>query len=311
MNKQEELVINGQVIPEGYFLNNWFASRFDANKNVLLVVVGATGSGKSYSCIGMAESWYKYRFKNKEFPLENIVFSLGEGARRLKGETLEKGEFIIVEEAGVVANALDFQNKLVRLFNYILQSVRCKNIGIIFNLPNFSLLNKTGRSLAHGVFETVGINKNTNQVLLKSKGLQTNAITGKIYPKYLRQVINGKLIAPRRIKVGKPSDRIIIPYEKMKSDFVEKQISGLIDETTPQEEKQEKKKEIKPIWKAIKLCLDRGITNQFEIGKIIGISQPKVSRHLQLMEENGFYEPKYLEKVEKYTSNPLLAPISI
>ncbi len=299
--------MNGKPLPDGFFINKWFGSRFDANKNVLLVVVGGTGSGKSWSCIGMAEGWYKYRFKDKKFPIENIVFSLSDGAKRLKGSTLEKGEFIIVEEVGVIANALDFQNKIVKMFNYILQSVRCKNIGIIFNLPSFSLLNKTGRSLAHGVFETVTINKQTSQVVLKPKGLQTNAITGKIYPKYLRQKIGNKILAPRRIKVSRPSPELVIPYEKKKQSFVENQIDGLITETSLDEEKKSEP-ELKEVDLAIKGCYEDGITNHTKISEIIGLSQPQVSVRYGILVKKGVINPKYLEKLNNYRKKVLQNP---
>lgn len=291
MQRLQPVQINGQIIPEGYFLNTWFASRFNANKNVLLVVVGATGSGKSWSCLSIADSWYKYRFFNKEFPIENVSFSLVESAKRIKGSTLDKEEFIIIEEAGVIANALDFQNKIVKFFNFILQSARCKNTGFIFNLPSFSLLNKTARTLAHGVFETIGIKG--DKAILKPKGLQTNAITGKIYPKYLRQRINGKFIVAKKIKVGKPPERLIIPYEEKKQNFVEKQIDNLIEEAEPK--KNEKKEFIHPVWKEIKELYEEG-KSQNEMAKILGMTQQTISTHWQNMLRKGYYIPRYTRK---------------
>jgi hypothetical protein len=71
MRKVEKLTIDGKPIPEGLVLNKWFASRFNANKNVLACVVGGTGTSKSYSTIRIAELWYQFKFK-KQFPDENI-----------------------------------------------------------------------------------------------------------------------------------------------------------------------------------------------------------------------------------------------
>jgi len=310
MSNRKEFLVDGKPLPDGFFINKWFASRFDANKNVLLVVVGGTGSGKSWSCIGMAESWYKYRFKDKKFPIENIVFSLSDGAKRLKGSTLDKSEFIIVEEVGVIANALDFQNRIVKMFNYILQSVRCKNIGIIFNLPSFSLLNKTGRSLAHGVFETVSIKKQTQQVILKPKGLQTNAITGKIYPKYLRQRIGNKIIAPRRLKVGRPTPELVEPYEKKKQSFVESQIDGLIVETSEDKggkEKDEMYEKYKNFWRQISHYELEGYS-QVEICKKLNVKRGIIAKHQGLKAEYDEFRPKHLENADNWAKSHVQTP---
>ncbi|HUS49172.1 MAG TPA: hypothetical protein VMZ91_03355, partial [Candidatus Paceibacterota bacterium] len=75
------------------------------NKNFLSVITGSTGSGKSYSCLRLAELWYNYYFNGKPFPTENICFSVDELIRRLRNGKLKKGDLLIAEEIGISANA--------------------------------------------------------------------------------------------------------------------------------------------------------------------------------------------------------------
>ena len=56
---------------------------------------------------------------------------------------LRKGELLIFEEAGANMGSLDFQNKVSKVFSYVLQSFRSLNIGILFNLPVEGSLSKS------------------------------------------------------------------------------------------------------------------------------------------------------------------------
>jgi hypothetical protein len=119
------------------------------NKNFLAVVTGSTGSGKSYSCLRLAELWYKYYFKKKEFPTENIVFTVEALVKRLNSGELKKGDLLIAEEIGIGANSKNFQSKTNKALQFILQSFRSLNIIVLFNVPNFSFFDKTARMLMH------------------------------------------------------------------------------------------------------------------------------------------------------------------
>jgi len=83
----------------------------------------------------------------------------------LSGGELRKGEIIIFEEAGVNMGSLDFQNKVSRMFNYVLQSFRSMNIGILFNLPYLTMLNKQARMLLHFSMESAGVDPKQKKLL--------------------------------------------------------------------------------------------------------------------------------------------------
>ena len=107
---------------EGEIFNKWLNSRLIVNnKNVLGANLGATGSGKSYRDLRMAELWYQYHFK-EQFPIENICFGVGSAMNLISKGKLRKGEILIFEEAGVNLGSLDFQQRISKMMNYVLQS---------------------------------------------------------------------------------------------------------------------------------------------------------------------------------------------
>jgi len=219
------------------------------------------------------------------------------------------------EEAGVLINSLDFQNKISKFFGAVLQSFRSKNVGIMFNLPNISFLNKTARSLLHLVFETKGINRQKKEVVLKCFYWQTNALSGKTYSKYLRQRVDGRMIAVKRINIGMPSKDLIVPYEKRKDEFVNKTMDSLIVEEKLAFHKQNNG--VDEIGEAVKKLWATGMMNHHTLSKTLGIPQQTISKRVNHLLKLG--QISYglnekvafsLEKDEKSTPNPQLAPIS-
>lgn len=297
--KLHKIQINGKDIEEGVIMNGWFDSRFNANANILLCILGRTGSGKSWSCIRICEDWYKYKF-GEEFPIAHVCFSIREAMELIVGGKLRKGEIIILEEAGVLMNALDFQNKLNKFFGYVLQSFRSKNIGIIFNLPNFALLSKTARSLLHGVFETESIDKKNKKVVLKPFYLQTNVMMGKAYTKFLVQRIGRGVVKVKRISCSMPSEKNILDYEKKKEEFVNRTAESLLNEMKKKDgdDKVVDKNKPRELWVAIKKIFDSGITKHEEIANILGVRRGAITKNLAIMEEKGLINHNYLKKAD-------------
>lgn len=214
------LIKSKNDIQEGEIFNKWLRNRvIRNNKNVLSAITGPTGSSKSYQDLRRAELWHREQF-NEEFPTENICFSVGEVMRRVSTNNLRKGEIIIFEEAGANLGSLDFQNRVCKLFTYVLQTFRTLNIIVFFNLPYLSMLNKSARLLIHVHFETCGID--FRKKVGKSKGFfrQVNQSSGKVYNKYLRIKHNGKVKTIKRFNYKLPSKRLIKIYEAKKIKFV-------------------------------------------------------------------------------------------
>lgn len=268
------ILINGEQLPEGYVVTKWFKMRFNSNRNVLATTIGSTGSGKSYADIRLMQLHYKNYF-NAPYVQDNICFSISDLVKRIKYGKLRRGDFLMMEEAGVVANALDFNNKLVKLLGFLLQSFRSKNVGVMFNLPSFALLNKTARGLMHGIFTTAGMDRANKTVTLKPFYTQTNALSGMQYNKYLIQKVNGRYVKVERVVLSYPDDQAFLDeYEKRKEGFVNKVADDLEDVA----ENKDLTAEVYEMYrKKIQEIYNRGIYSQSKIGKELGLTQQKVS----------------------------------
>jgi DNA-binding CsgD family transcriptional regulator len=264
------------------------------NKNFLAVVTGSTGSGKSYSCLRLAELWYKYYFKKKEFPTENIVFTVEALVKRLNSGELKKGDLLIAEEIGIGANSKNFQSKTNKALQFILQSFRSLNIIVLFNVPHFSFFDKTARMLMHCHMQTVKINKKEKYCLLKPYFLSISQSTGKIYTKWLK-VSKGGVVKLRRLKLYKPTEDLIIHYEEGKENFVRTLISDMEDKIKKDEGNNRKLKPLTPRQALVYEYLMQGKRIK-EIVELTGLSQPNVSKAKISIEKKG-YEWRTSEKL--------------
>lgn len=307
------LIKSKNNIAEGEIFNKWLENRFNKNKNVLSAITGATGSGKSYQDLRRAELWYRYKF-NEQFPSKNICFSVGEAMKRLTQEDLRKGEIIILEEAGVNIGSLDFQNKISKLFGYVLQSFRSMNVGIFFNLPYLSMLNKSARMLIHIHFVTSGIDH--NKKLAKSKGyfIQINQDTGKVYRKYLRVKHNERVQVIKRFNYKIPSDYLINSYEHKKNKFVidlTKDFSDKLDKIDKDNMRRLARKDLTDKQQFIYDKLIEGL-KQGEIAKLLQVNQSLVSRTIKAIKKKGYdteIKPISIGNSKNDIKNPLLVPI--
>lgn len=300
-------------LEEGEVWCKWLDNRFKANKNVLGVCSGATGSGKSYQDLRRAELWYQYRFK-EPFPPENICFSIGHLMRRLRDGVLRKGELLIFEEAGASFGSLDFHNKVQKVFGYVLQSFRSLNIGVLFNLPYLTMMNKTGRTLIHYHFQTTTINPTTKVSKCKPFFRQVNQSTGKVYEKYLRVRVNGKPRKITRLNWSLPSESLRNSYEKKKKKF----LIGLTEEFVMDLDEKEKEKDKRMGRQEL---TDKQMDtyelacqgyNQIEIGKMLGVSNKTICDRLKAIKKKGFRIEieENAKRIREMTSKPLLIPQS-
>jgi len=277
-------------LEEGEFMCKYFYRRMiKQNKNVLGANLGATGSGKSYRDLRLAELWYNNVLK-KPFPPENICFGTLSGMKRLQSGELTKGEFIIYEEAGANLGSLDFQARSSKLFTYVLQTFRSMNIGIMFNLPYLSMLNKSARMLLHYSMESKGIDHSTKQNKCKIKIHNVSQATGKIYRPYPRIMVNGRQVKLSELSFSMPSPELVKAYEEKKAEYLKSMQSGFINELQKQEDKDNPVKPLTDIQKRV-LSLAQEGKKQVEIAeKVFGSKkmQGNVSKALFEIKKKGY-----------------------
>lgn len=279
--KQRRITYN---FKEGEIFNKILYSRLIRNnKNVLGAELGPTGSGKSYRDLRKVELWYDYHFK-RPFPVENICFGVADSMKMIKSieKLKEKGHILIFEEAGANLGSLDFQNQIAKMFGYVLQSFRSMNIGIFFNLPYLSMLNKTARMLLHYGFESAGIDKVNGQNICKPFFYQVNQSSGKVYRKYPIVKINKKSVQVKRFSYSMPAPYLIEAYENKKANYLSKTTSSYLEKI--EEITTGKKKAYrdipKPIeWKCYGYLKEEGL-NQTLLADKMNLSQQTVSKYI-------------------------------
>jgi len=278
-----------EVMEEGDFFNRWAHNRILKNKNILGAITGPTGSGKTYSLISLCENYYK-NVLNMKFPIENICFSLGAVAKRLDSGELKTGEILILEEGGCNLGSLDFQNKMSKMFTYILQSFRSMNLGLIITLPVLTMLNKQTRLLIHFHFITESIDYETNICKLRPLFHQLNQQSGKSFWKYPRVRFNGRRRKITRLGFTLPSKELLKLYEREKNRFVSDITKDFINQCNADERANQLKELRKPMTELGKQIYDlqcKGYKN-IEIARELKKDPAFITRTTQSNEKKGY-----------------------
>ena len=209
---------------------------------------------------------------------------------KLKNKTLRKGDVFILEESGVNLGSLDFQQKIVKFFNYTLQSFRSLNTGIFFNLPHLNMLSKQARMLIHYHFVTSGIDPKANTSKSKLFHRQVNQHTGKVYAKLIRVNFSGKLIRIDSFKYKLPSPELRKIYEAKKFKFVvdnAKEYSNYLNQIDRDSLRKQERKTLTDYQQRV-YTLYNQYRNQVKVAELMGINQSCVSRTLKLIENKGY-----------------------
>lgn len=180
----------------------------DQNKNFAMVFIGSVGSGKSFASLKLAEELdptfdiNRVAFKPIEFM--NIVNGLV--ARAEKGETI-KGLVVIWDELGASHSMREFMTLSNRLINFFFQTSRHLNLVVLMTVPVFGFIDSATRKLLHCTAEMESINHREKTATAKIKMLQTNVMSSKTYPKYLRYKKGNKMLVSKKMKFGLPSEK--------------------------------------------------------------------------------------------------------
>lgn len=176
------------------------------NKNMILIVVGETGSGKSWAAVHIAE------MLDPNFSIDNVIFDVESFIHAT--QTASKGAAIVFDEAGIGASNRSAMSKVNKAVSALAQSFRHRNTFNILTLPTYTMTDVHLRQLAHFQIETIKVVG--GRCLTKFKEIQNNPGSGRVYRKYVK-VKDDTVIT--RLYVNKPSKHLIAPYEKKKVEF--------------------------------------------------------------------------------------------
>ena len=258
----------------------WITHRIAKNKNVLIITLGSTGSGKSFSNLRILEdidnqfNVDRAAFKPEEFM--NIVDS---------GILRKKGAGVLYDDAGITLNSKNWYDITNKMINYYLQIARSDNQILMFNTPDMSFLDASSRKLFHMMLVTAGIDYEKGVVRLKPKFLQINKTTGKVYAKYLivkKGVGYGSKRKIKMIEVPLPSQELIDAYDVKKKAFVKDLKKHIIDSIATRNLKELTDRQL-----SVLNAKKAGISKE-EIAKQMDISVRTVYKHEEALKKKGF-----------------------
>lgn len=193
------------------------------NKNELIVVVGDTGGGKSYTALRLAEI-----ITRGEFDLKNLSF-LPSGFLR-KIQSAGKGEVIILDDSGIALNARDFMSRSNKILSIAIESCRFKNQTLILTVPNLKMIDINARRLMHTCFWMRYIVPSDGWACASWYNVQKNAISGDVYFTHPKIQYDGETKEKETIRVLKASDALLEEYEREKRDFLDPLYVDLVSE---------------------------------------------------------------------------------
>lgn len=190
------------------------------NRNALIMMVGMPGKGKSWSCVKMAsdlDSTFTHISIN-----ERCVFEPKEFTRIVAEGNLKKGSVVMLEEAGVAADAHRWQSFNNRAIKYILQTFRQDNLIVIFNMPIVKYLDSSQRKLFQFILEAERVYKTRKLCKIKVRRIQYNQILDKTY--YPRPIYrhDGQVIKLDRLFLKRADIKLIHAYEKLAAPYKER-----------------------------------------------------------------------------------------
>lgn len=193
------------------------------NQNWICTICGATGTGKSYSALRLAETI------DPSFTIDRLVFKAENFMQLLNSGVLRKGNVIIFDEAGTGIPARDWYTICNKAINYVFQTFRRENLAVILTTPSLSFLDVQTRILAHAYIEALRVDIRNKRVRVKAMFCEFDPKTGKTYRKYYRRG-RGKV---NKLWIGKPSEGLVKEYEAKKKLFSGKLYKGTMKDIAP------------------------------------------------------------------------------
>lgn len=220
---KSEYILRLNKEPKSYLMRYIHKKVYDDHEDFILLVVGKRGKGKSYASMRIAETWSN----DKGIPFsvaDNVKYTVKSMLSSVNSLRHAEGSCIIMEEAGVHANARKFMAEVNMALNFFTQTVRTRHYLIIFNLPKSKMTDFSVRSMASGRLEIFKKDKKRMLTIGKLYLLDYDEFTKKEWRRFLRVRMQGqkKLHVVKAIEFALPSPEIIRDYEIKKKAYTER-----------------------------------------------------------------------------------------
>lgn len=260
-------------------VQDWMAWRIKRNKNVIVIINGPTGSGKTYSALEIGRQSAERHDTNFNIS-DNVSFNFVDLLKKTRKKINNKpGTPYVFEEVGAVgggASSREWQSKANRLFFTFMQTGRCRNQILIFTCPNFSFLEAGARALCHMQMVMTGINFKQEVALAKPYILQQNLRTGKIYFKNLR--FGEKKARLKTFAIKHPPKDMAKEYEVVKDKYVSGVEKSIIDKDEKIDKRMvQSKLDVKKLYR----LLDSKLFSIRECATMLNVNERTIYRYKQ------------------------------
>jgi hypothetical protein len=207
---------------------NMIKQRVLTNKNWMVLIQGETGVGKSYVALRLGE------IIDKNFSVDNVVFTPTEFSKLLEAGTLKPGSVIIFDEAGVGMSSKEWATRSNKLISNITQTFRTNRLIVLFTLPSGRYLDSSIRNIFHALIEPLGVEPGTTKNAFKLLKIEQNYRQNKTYYPYYRfkDSKTGRFYKYAIIRIGKPTDKLCEAYEKKRGSYLSTLQVDLMNWTT-------------------------------------------------------------------------------
>jgi hypothetical protein len=271
--------------------------RIDHDRNLIIGIVGETGSAKSSIALKIAEALDPH----PETMSERIIFTFKDFAKLSHNQVLPKGSVIIFDEAGIeLDNYTWYSEKNIRM-SHILQTFRWQNLIVLFTCPLLKFISLKNRTLFHGTIETKNIDYINNIAYANFYLTKQGLFSKHPYSKSLRIIARDGTMRCASIGFGKPSVKLWNMYLKKKNSFVNKITHNMMTENYKVSDLDPKlaeklkaiggKEEMNLIEYKVYRLKHQGWMYQ-EIAKELEISQVQVKEYARKIQEKGYDIPR-------------------
>lgn len=290
--------------PESEVIVKHILNRIRKGLGVNALIVGPPGIGKSYVCLRIAERIYNDLHQEKMDANKHVVYDLPSAFKFVRN-VARPGEPLVIEEVSVIASSRRSMALENVSLNYLLDTVRKKQVILLMNAPHIKAIDKHIQRMSHLLIECLRINKKFMFSTVKAFSLTNSQDTGKVYKHRFGN--NGRDI--HRSYYYPPSDYIIKEYEQTKNQFMEKLYDSL-EKKTGEKLMIKKKVNIRPevVNVTQKEATITGLKqvghSNVAIGKLLGITEGAVRNGLKRYARKTQHNTKLPGKPPLVVTNP-------
>jgi hypothetical protein len=162
-----------------FFKPNW--SRMHNRKQQYnAIFTGQCGTGKSYATLYIGKLLDRSTKDDSRFSIENVAFS-AEEFTRITNKNHPVGTAVIIDDAAFSAYSKDAMTKEVKNVSKIFISQRHLRRCILLSVPSMDMITKNVLQTIQYYNEMQGINYQAETSYAKTRKIQMNPMTGKIY----------------------------------------------------------------------------------------------------------------------------------